>query len=511
MEENKTTNSRIIRNTLFLSVRMIFNLCVSLYTTRVVLRVLGVEDYGIYNVVCGFVAMFAFLNTTMSNGIQRFYNAEIGKGTEGSVSRIYSAALLIQLILLVIILLLTETIGIWYINNKLNFPLERLFGVKTVFQLSVLSYIFVILQVPYSALTLAAERMDFFSLVSVLDTILKLAIAFLLPFLGYDKLICYGAFHCALSLINFLLFYLYSKKKFPEVKFDYNIDKGSFKSIFVFSGWNVFGTFANMMKEQGLNMILNFYYGPIVNAARALSYQVLSALQGFVGNVNIAVRPQIVQSYVKAEYDRCLSLMYNQSKLSLGILCLLSYPILLELDHILIIWLGNDVPHYTNIFITIVVLTSFVNNMNTAVSAIIHASGNMKRYQLITSIITLSSLPVIIILCKYGASPYVAFILGLIFTIVMQIASLFILKTVISFRIMEYSKQVILPFIKSFLCSFVWPLIPHYFMNDSIYKIIVVMLISVISYFICYYMLCLTDNEREFVKHFIQRKVNVVK
>lgn len=511
MEENRTADSRIIRNTLFLSIRMIFILCVSLYTTRVVLRVLGVEDYGIYNVVCGFVAMFAFLNTTMSNGIQRFYNAEIGKGTEGSVSKIYSAALLIQLILLAIILLLTETIGIWYINNKLNFPLERLGSVKTVFQLSVLSYIFVILQVPYSALILASERMDFFSLVSVLDTILKLGIAFLLPFLKFDQLICYGAFHCLLSVINFLSYYIYAKKNFTEVKFDFSIDKESFKSIFVFSGWNVFGTFANMMKEHGLNMILNFYYGPVVNAARALAYQVLSAFQGFVGNVNIAVRPQIVQSYVKAEYDRCLHLMYNQSKLSLGILCLLSYPILLELDYILIIWLGNDVPHYTNIFITIVVMASFVNNMNTAVSAIIHASGTMKRYQLITSTITLSSLPVIIIMSKYAASPYWAFIIGLIFTIVMQIASLFILKTVITFSIKEYLRQVILPFIKAFICSFVWPLIPHFLMNDSIFKTLVVIIVSIISYIMCYYFLCLTDNEREFVKHFIYRTIKVVK
>lgn len=495
--------NKIARNTIFLSIRMLFVLIISLYTTRVVLNVVGVEDYGIYNVVCGFVALFAFLNTAMANSIQRYYNAEIGKA--GDINKVYNAAFTIQLLLLIIIVIVTEFVGEWYLNNKINIPLERLSSAKIIFHLSILSYVFIIMQVPYSALILAKEKMEYFAIVSVVEALLKLFMAFIIPYVSYDKLISYGCFNTLVSFVGFIMFYIYVKKHYKQITLLYKIDNAIFKSMLKFSSWNVFGTFANAMKEQGVNLIFNFYFGPIVNAARAISIQVLSAFQGFVGNINLAVRPQIVQFYSRGEYDKSIDLMYNQSKLSLGVLWLLSYPILLEINYILKVWLGDAVPQYTSSFIIIVVVTSFVNNLNTAVSAIIHASGKMMKYQLVTSFITLSSLPIIFIMSRHNISPELILLVGLLFAITMQTASLFILKDVINFKISSYLKKVLYPFALSFMCSALWPLIPHILLSEGMLRLILVVCVSVLSYLFCFYKLSLTNEQQIATKQYLNR------
>ena len=370
-------NQRIAKNSIYLSIRMVIVLCITLYTTREVLAVLGVEDYGIYNVVCGFVSMFAFLNTSMSNGIQRFFNYEYGKNGEEGANQVFWTALVIQAILALVIILLTETIGMWYLYHKMVIPAERMLAAQWIFQFSILSFLFLIMQAPFTAVVMAHEHMNFYALVSVLDALLKLGIVFLIPVLKGDQLILYGILMALISLVNFGLYYVYTKTNFAEIELPRILDKQMFRPMLSFSGWNLFGSFSNMMKEQGINLIMNLFFGPIVNAARGIASQVNSGLQSFVSNLSIAIRPQIVQSFAIGDTTRTIRLMFSMSKLSCCFLYMIALPVIIEIDYILKLWLGNNVPAHTAMFVIIIVLTSFLNNLNAAVSAVIHASGKM--------------------------------------------------------------------------------------------------------------------------------------
>lgn len=484
---------------------MVFVLFLGLYTTRVTLNALGVDDFGIYNVVGGFVSMFVFLNTSMSNGIQRFFNFELGRnGVEGA-RKVYVTSLIIQLLLLGIIILLTETLGLWYLHNKMVIPAERFGAAQCVFQFSVLSFVLVIMQVPYNAAIMAHEQMNFYAFIGILDAILKLLIVLLIPYASYDLLILYAALIAAVSLLNFILAFTYAKINFEEISIKPLFEKGLFKSMLSFSGWNIFGTFAGMMREQGLNMILNLFFGPVVNAARGVAFQVTGGLQGFVANISTAIRPQIVQSYAQGNYTRTINLMHSLSKVSICFLYIVAYPIVLEIDYVLNLWLGGNVPDNTSIFVIIVVLITFLNNMNAAVSAVVHASGKMKRYQLVTSIITLSSIPVAYYSLFLGGNPESVFWMSFIFTLIMQITSLFILKGIIDFSIMRYARQVLLPFLLIILSTFVFPLIPLYFMEEGFVRFLVVGVIAVLTSSIALYLIGLNTSEKDIVNSFIAK------
>ena len=268
MSDNTINNKRIVKNTIFLYGRLILTMLISLYTTRVILNVLGVVDFGIYNVVCGFVSLFSFLNTTMSNGIQRFYNYEAGKNGIDSVTKVYQTAFLIQLMLVLLILIIIEPLGIWYINNKMVIPEDRLFAANWVFQFSLLSLIFLVMQVPFSAAVMAHEKMDYYASVGILDAFLKLLIVIILPYWGGSaNLIIYGLLIFCVSVINLLLYSVYALKNFKELKLSKIFHKDLFKSIFKFTGWNLVEMFAWTTQGQGVNMVINLFCGPVVNAA----------------------------------------------------------------------------------------------------------------------------------------------------------------------------------------------------------------------------------------------------
>ena len=252
-------NKRIAKNTILLTIKMVLVLFINLYTTRVTLKALGVDDFGIYNVVCGFVSMFIFLNTSMSNGIQRFFNYELGKNGIIGAQRVYITSLAIQALLLIIIIILTETFGLWYLYNQMVIPPDRFDAALWIYHLSIISFVLVIMQVPYNAAIMAHERMNYFAFLGVLDAVLKLVIVLMIPFADVDKLVFYGFLLTMISFLNFVLAYVYSKTHFEEIRFKPLFDKILFKSMLSFSGWNIFGTFSNMMREQGLNMILNLF------------------------------------------------------------------------------------------------------------------------------------------------------------------------------------------------------------------------------------------------------------
>ena len=502
-----SNNKRIARNTLFLYLRMILVLLVSLYTTRVVLNALGVVDYGIQNVVAGFVSMFAFLNTSMSNGIQRFYNFKIGKEGEGSTTKVYNTALLIQGLLAVVIIVLLETVGLWYLNTKMVIPAERMVMARWVYQFSVLSLVFVIMQIPYSSAIMAYERMDYYAIVSVVDVVLKLGFAIWLPHAPLDKLFVYGFYMMAISAVNFLMYYVYSKRHFKTLRFHSVYHKELFKEMLTFSGWNIFGTFAYVLKGQGLNVLLNAFFGPIVNAARGVSSMISSAIQGFSVNIAISFRPQTVQSYAEGNLSRVKNLMFSLSKLCYIMLFTLSLPVIIELSYILHLWLGEAVPDYTIPFTVLILVIMILSSLNTPLSQVVHATGNMKHYQIGTSIVICAILPVAWIVLKLGGNPNSVYYVSMAMTIINQAVCMIFLKKVFLYSIREYIKKVIGPCTVVTLLAPIMPMGLHYIMPSSFLRLIVVTITGVGGTALTSYFLVLNEYEKNMIGDFIHKLI----
>ena len=438
-------NTTIAKNTLFLTIRMILVLVVSLYTSRVFLNVLGVVDYGISNVVAGFVSMFGFLNYSLANGIQRFYNSEMGRIGLKGVTKVYNTSLIIQSAIALCVLILLETVGLWYLYAKMVIPEDRFDVAFWLYQFSTLSAGIVIMQSPFSAAIMAFERMNAYAVFSIVDVVLKLAFALYLPYVSADRLLMYGAFFLGVTILNFILNYIYSKKNFKELHLKRDYTRGMFKDMIAFSGWNLFGTFACMAREQGLNLVLNLFFGPVVNAARGVAYQVSGAMQGFVQNLSLAAKPQMIQSFATGESSRTMKLMYTMSKLSFVSLYIMAIPIMFNIDYILHLWLGEAVPDHTAAFVILILLATFMNNLNAPLSNVVYATGKMRNYEVTFSVINLLIIPISFIALKWGAPAETAFLVYFVMTIFVQWGCLVVLRTLVSFSLCDYIKELIYP------------------------------------------------------------------
>lgn len=499
MSDVSADNKRIVKNSLFMSIRMVIVLLITLYTTRVVLKVLGVEDYGIYNVVCGFVSMFAVLNTSMSNGIQRFYNFEYGKNGEEGANRVYCLSFLIQVIIAVIVISLVESVGLWYLHNKMVIPADRMFAAKWIFQFSVLSFVFVILQAPYNAAIMAHERLDYFALLGILDAILKLGIVLLLPYLSADQLISYGVLMASVSVLNFILSYVYCKRNFNEIRLRFLFDKKMFRSMLGFSGWNLFGSFSGMMQEQGINLIINFFFGPIVNAARGVANQINSGVESFVANVTVPVRPQIVQSYARGDEARMMRLMFSISKLSCCFLLMMAIPISIEIKYVLLLWLGDNIPTYAASFAIIILYSSLISNLNSATSNVVHATGKMKHYQLWGTIVKISCVPISFLLLKYHPNPNLALFVMMVCRLLGHIVGLFIVRTLVDLSLKTYLLKVVVPIFAIFVLSFPLSYLPCLFIEEGFLRLISVTIVGVLSVAFTLYFIGLDKDEKRLV------------
>lgn len=510
MADNSANNKRIAKNSIFLSIRMVFVLLISLYSTRVLLTALGVDDYGVYNVVCGFVSMFAFLNTSMSNGIQRFFNYEFGKNGNEGAQKVYNTGLIIQVILALGIVATIEPFGIWYIQNKMVIPADRLLAAHWIFQFAMVSFVFNIIQAPYTAAVMAHERMDFYAALSVFDAIIKLAIVIILPYLNGDSLILYGLLWMLISVINWFLYFVYSKKNFVEIKLGYYSNNSLFKSMLVFSGWNMFGTFSGVVREQGLNLIMNMFFGPVVNAARGVAAQINAGLQGFVQNITTPVRPQIVQSYAQKNLGRTMNLTYSISKLSCYFLTMMAIPICVEIDYILGLWLGDNIPEHTSAFAIIVIMCSYQGNLNFAVSTVVHATGKMRNYQFWTSFVKLLSIPMGYILLKQGMMPEFALLTVFVFDWAGHIVALFILRTLIDFSILNYTKKVLVPIVAVIVSSLLVVISVHGIIDNATIRFFVVGFIGVATTSALSYLIGLNKGEKALVKDFVKNLIKKV-
>ena len=485
---------------------MIVVLFVSIYTTRIVLNTLGVTNYGIYTVVCGFVSMFSFVSTSLTNGIQRFYNYYAGSAEGGGIAKVYRTAMRIQGILAIIMIILLETIGVWYINNIMEIPADRLIAANWVFQFSVLSFVMIILQVPYSAAIIAFEKMDYYAYVSIFDTLLKLAIVIALPFFLGDKLITYGVLVLIISIINFLFYYVYSKNKLPQLFTQKGIEKQLLKSISSFAGWNTVEMFAWMTQGQGINMLMNVFFGTVINAARGISGQIQNAIQNFCVNLVIAFRPQIVESYAHKNYSRTRNLMYAISKLSFILFYILAIPVIMEIDYILKLWLGNEIPDYTAPFTILALLSMFPRNFVMALSQVVHATGKMAKYQICSALVIIFILPVSYIFLHYGCSPIYVYLIDNAFCFLLFIVCLLVFKTIFELNIWDYMKNIILPCILVFITAPIIPLAIQHIMSESFIRLIVIFATTTATTGIASYLILLKKEEKTFIKKFIFRK-----
>lgn len=502
-----SSNQRIAKNSILLSVRMIFVMIISLYISRVTLRNLGVENFGIYNVVCGFVAMFSFLSAAMISGIQRFYNYEYAKNGIVGANKVFITSLQSQALLAIIVVVLLESVGLWYINNKMVIPVDRLRAAIWIFQMSVISMVVSMFQASFDAAIMAHEKMGFYAFLSILNQVLKLGIVLLLPVFTHDRLIIYGFLFLLVTMIDLCVSAIFSRVNFEEIRLKKIFDKELFKEMFSFSSWNILGKFALTTKEQGLNIILNFFFGPVVNAARGLAFQVTSALNGFVSNISVAVKPQLTQSYAKGDYHRTFLLMFTNTKIGYLVLIFMALPVCLEIDFILNLWLGSNIPDYTNSFIIIVFFITIFSGMQGNISFVVHATGNLKLYSIVTSLITLLVLPLGFLVLRLGMNPNSVFIISFLVTFINFIVSLLLLHSLVSFSLKDYVVKVILPLFIMFFVAIPLPLAARLLMSPGLWRFIIVLIVSSVSTLLTGYYIVLNKVERNFVKKILVTKV----
>ena len=399
MQNHSENTRRIAKNTLMLYGRMLFSMVVSLYTSRVVLNTLGVEDFGIANVVGGVIAMLGFLNDSMSGATSRFLTYELGRGEHLRLRQTFSTALIIHICIAFVILILGETVGLWFLNNKLVVPENRMFAAHVVYQVTIASTMLSIIQTPYNAVIISHERMDVFAYVSILNVLLRLLIVYLLVIGDFDKLILYSFLQLTVSIIIMTIYRVYCRRHFNEASFSLDITKEYFRHMLSFSGWDLLGNMSVIARTQGVGILLNMFYGPVANAAAGIATQVQGAIMSFAGNLVTAARPQVVKLYASGEHDMMFSILKNAIKLSFILLSICTIPLLTETEYVLKLWLRN-VPDHTVAFCRLTLLFNLFANMSSFLVTAIHSTGRLKRMSLINSSLYISVIPVTYILFK---------------------------------------------------------------------------------------------------------------
>lgn len=479
---------------------------ITLFTTRELLSALGVEDYGVYNVVCGFVTMFGFLNTSMANGIQRFYNYVIGKGNEDSIPEVYTHALIIQFLMAVVILMVVESFGIWYLYNKMNIPPERSAAALWIFQFALIQLLLLMMTVPYTAAIMAYERMNVFAIIGIIDAILKLIIVYALRNAPFDRLVFYGALMTVVSVVYFLLNFIYCKRRFVFLRVRKYWDKKLFSSMLFFSGWNIFGSLSHMMQNQGVNLILNAFWGTIINAANGVAHQINGAVHSLTNGFVTAVRPQMIKSYAQGDIDYLKKMYYSVSKLTFFLVMILAVPLIGEINTILDIWLGKGkYPEITPIISQLTIFMSICNSYATPSSIIIHATGEMKKFQLVVSFVTLMIIPISYIAAKLGCDAPFIILLNALITIAAQITRLVLMKEQVGFPVMEYVKKVFIPTWIVLFLSFSFSILLHVISPQSVLWTGIRIALTILMSFILIMVFGTDLQERRLVFSFLKR------
>ena len=479
---------------------------VQLYTSRIVLNTLGVDDYGIYNVVGSVVVMFSFISGPLGTATQRFFNYELGRKNDGKLNLVFNLSLYCYLILAIMMFLIIEVGGVWYIENKMNLPESRLNAAMFAFQMSLISFIFQLIKTPFESLIVAHERMSFYAYTSILDVFLKLGNAYSLMWFGIDKLKLYSVNQLIISMIIVLTILLYCRKQFVNVRITKVWDKKVFTSLLSFSGWSLFGSVASMSANQGLNLLLNYFYGVAVNAAVGIANQVSAAVNQFVSNFQIAYRPQIVKYYAGDDYVSLRKLIINTSKYSYLLLFLLSCPIIFNIHFILKVWLGS-VPQYAGEFVILNIIYMLLETLSAPMWMTVQATGKIRNYQLIISSIILLNIFLSFIFLSWGYSPLVVMEIKCILDIIYLIVRLVFMKKKVQLPIVDFVKQVLLQIIPITIVS----CLVMFLLDSPEFNEIQYLGISAISFFAMYiplvFYVCVSKEDRNKLRHFIINKI----
>jgi len=473
-------NGRIAKNTMMLYFRMLFNMLVSLYTSRIILNTLGVVDFGIYNIVGGIVMMFSILNNSMGAATSRFLIFELGKKDYPELKRVFNASLSSHIAIAFVVFLLAETVGLWFLTHKLVIPEERMSAALWVYQFSILATMVTLTQVPYNALIVAHEKMNVYAYVSILEVTLKLVIVYLLVIGDFDKLKLYAILVFLVSLTIALIYRFYCNKKYAESSLSFNWDKPLYKKLFSFSIWELYGGFAIMGMGQGLNMLLNLFFGPAVNAARGIAYQLLGALTGFGNNFMIAVKPQIVKLYAENNIQQMMKLVFASSKYSFFLTFFLTLPLLIETHFFLQLWL-KIVPVHTVSFTRLLVINNLIWSMRSPIVTSFHAVGQIKKVNLVCG-----SLFYLIIIFSYfclkiGFPPESVFIVTIVVSVLVQITELILLKQFILVSIKAYLKEVVWVSFLIIIISSILPYLLTIFLESDLQRFLLVGFTCVIT------------------------------
>lgn len=504
----KESNKKLTQNTFFLYIRTLLTMFISLFTSRVVLQVLGIENYGIYNLVGGVVAMFAIVSGCLTGTTQRYLTYELGKGEKGQPQKIFSVAMVIHIAIVIILLLLFETIGFWFLNHKLNIETNRIFASNCVYQCSIFVFLINIICIPYNSLIIAHEKMKAFAYISLFDAIAKLFVVYLLYISPIDKLITYSILLLIIACSDRIIYSIYCKKKFPETQFVFVKDKDLYKNILAFSGYNFISSTASILCHQGVSIILNLFFGVVVNAARGIAGQVQYSISKFVTDFMVALNPQITKEYAVGNKNNSLMLCYKGARFSYFLMLFFSLPIIFQAHNILKIWLGVF-PDNAVEFVRLTLVYTLCTLLSTPLITEILAIGRLKYNTIMIGAIRLLTLPLIYCFFKLDFPPYYAYIV----LILIEIISLFVRLIIISHEmsinaVWGFTKNVLLPITYTSFISFVFTACGLFFLKDNLIDVIVFCVFSCIITGLIILTIGLSHDERTFLVRYLVKKVN---
>lgn len=507
LSNSMANNKRIAKNAFMLYSRMLLTLGISLYTSRLVLNALGQLDFGIYNIVGGIVAMFGFLNSSMTASTQRFITFELGKNDKTAVQKVFSLSIQTHIIISILFLLLSETLGLWFILNKLVIPPEKLEATTWVYQCAVISAVVLIMSVPYNALIIAHEKMSAFAYISIVDVLLKFGIAFFLSYSPYDYLKVYAFLLLVAQCLIRIIYGLYCKKYFEESVYIHIKDKNSLKKLFTFAGWSMIGNLAGVTFIQGVNILLNLFFGPVVNAARGVSSQVVGALNQFAINFQMAINPQITKSYATGDLEYLRKLIYSSSRYTGYLLLFLCLPICLEIEFILQIWLGNNVPNYSGSFIILSIVCTTLDSMSNSIMVASNATGDIKKFISVVSTCLLSIIPIGYLTLFLGGDPNSIMITSIIVAFLAFILRIIIIRPKIKLEVIDFTIKTLGNVFVVSILSLIIPLTLKYMIQHSQFIAGFIILSGFISTLVCIYFFGLNKEERIFVNKHISTHI----
>ena len=506
MSDQSSNNKRIAKNTLLLYFRMLLTMVVSLYTSRVVLGALGVEDYGIYNVVGGVVAMFSIISGSLSASISRFITFELGKGDLSNLNKVFSASVTIQIALSLIIVVLIEIGGVWFLNNKMTIPSDRLVAANWVLQLSIITFVINLISVPYNAAIIAHEKMSAFAYISILEVSGKLAISFLIMVSPIDRLVFYAILMCIVAVIVRLTYGRYCKKHFTECVYHFHYDKNILMNMFSFAGWAFVGCSAQVLITQGVNVITNLFFGVTANAARGIATQVDGAIRQLVNNFMMALNPQITKSYAAGEQEYTLRLVYQGAKFSFFLSLFIAVPFFLEMNYILSLWLKNY-PDEAPIFARLTVAIILADVLSLPIITANAASGRVKKYQLVVGGYNMTIFPIVYLCFFIGLPAYTAYIVHFTVFFTNLFIRIRLMRGILPMTYSGYTKDVLMKIFPIFILCMIPPYIVRSYLDEGLLRLLSIVSITILELPILIYYIGLKQSERGYILAIVKNKI----